>query len=288
MIRRIATLLGLIGLGALLCLAAVLTSSCATVMPPSAKEFRQASSKAIKIAEASLVEAQAARRETTELREATAANFAVANENFKILAGGVEQATRRAEAAKNLGETIVKRLGPIGRNAATASKEATAGRKAAEMASQKVVEAQKVLGEKIDASASATGVAVADVGRKVDSANATLGVVKTTAEIAASRAGAARDEAVKATAAAELAKAEAMIAGGKAEVAGTKAEAAGSKAEAAGSRVEAAVAKAGADAVTATSEVRKDLANHAVEAERARQAILRLLSSVPPLPATHP
>lgn len=254
MIRRIATLLGLIGLAGLLCLAAALTSGCGT--PLTKGGFQRNLAHGLGPFHGRL---DALDRKVTALEESTTANFAVANQNFQTLAGGIEQATRRAEAAKNLGEATVKLLGPIGRNATVASKEAAAGRKATEKAAAEAKTAYTVLEHVVDTRADEVIGVIGVVDRKVD-------MTKTAAETAASRAGAARDAAMDAKAAAELAKAEAMVAGGKAE---------------------AAAAKAGADMVVEVSKARKELADHAAEAERARQAILRLLSSVPP-PAPGP
>lgn len=264
--KRIANLLGLIGLAALVCLVAALTSGCG--LPITKAGFQQNLAHGLGPFHGRL---DALDRKVVALEESTAANFAVVDANFKTLAGGVEQATRRAEAAKNLGETIVQRLGPIGRNAAVASKEATAGRKATEKAVANSAAAHAALDQKVDRRADEVVSAVAGVDRKVDA-------TKTAAETAASRAGAARDAAIDAKVTADLAKVEAQIAGGKAD-------AAGSKADAAGSRAEAASAKTEADTMVEISKARKELADHATEAERARQAILRLLSSIPPPPA---
>lgn len=262
-----------------------LVSGCSAVLPPSASEFRRASGEARELAEAALIEARAARQDVGALRDSTSANFAVANQNFQTLAAGVEQATKRAEAAKNLGETTVKLLGPIGKNAVAASKEATAGRKAAEAASQKIVEAQKALGEKIDSGIATTGAAVADVGRKVDSAKAAADTSFTVIDQKIDRrTGEVIGEVRTVGTKVDVAKTAA-------ETAGSKADAAGAKAEAAGSRAEAAAAKAGADTTVEVGKVRKELSDHAVEAERARQDIMRLLGmlggGVPP-PAAGP
>ena len=172
--KKIAMLLGLVGLAGLLCLVAALTSGCG--LPVTKGGFDQRLAHGIGPVWGRL---DALDRKVVAIEESTAANFAVVDANFQTLAAGVEQATKRAEAAKSLGETTVKLLGPIGRDTATASKEATAGRKAIVEVGRKVdsakveaATAHAALDQKVDRRADEVVGAVADVGRKVDSMKA--------------------------------------------------------------------------------------------------------------------